>query len=436
MATYRLSVKLISRSSGRSATAAAAYRAGERIVDERTGEIFDYRRRSDVLDRAILAPRGSPEWVRNRTALWNAAEAAERRKDAQIAREIQVSLPHELSLKGNRALLRAFIKEQLTDRGMVTDVAIHAAHRGSDERNIHAHILLTTREMTSEGFGSKTRAWNDRALLETWRAEWGRHVNRALELARVRARVDHRSYAERGIDREPEPKQGYVATKMERQGRHSHAGDDRRAAKSRNAERDRFHDERRRVDEEVRKEKNHRQAERDHDQRHQESSDRPHTEACGGSIGSTNRPRWQTWREHVLSEAYAREMQGSRLARFWRIERTARGLAFENARGWFEDQGERVVARDGNDLEIRGMLDVAAAKGWSELTFSGSDGFKRRAMAEALDRGFTIATRGRDAKLLRSVKEDRQSRSGATHAAHDYRQSGRVERDADYERER
>ncbi len=434
MATYRLSVKLISRSSGRCATAAAAYRAGERIVDARTGEIFDYRRRSDVLDRAILAPRGSPEWVRNRTALWNAAEGAERRKDAQIAREIQVSLPHELSLKANRMLLHAFIKEQLTDRGMVADVAIHAAHRGSDERNIHAHVLLTTREITSEGFGRKTRAWNDRALLETWRAEWERHVNRALELARVRGRVDHRSYAERGIDREPEPKQGYVATKMERQGRRSHAGDGRRAAKSRNAERDRFHDERHRVDEEVRKERHRRQADRNHDERHRGSSHASEAEAGGGSVGSTDRPRWRTWREEMLSGAYAREMQGSRLARFWRIERTTRGLAFENARGWFEDQGERVIARDGNDLEIRGMLDVAAAKGWSELTLTGSNNFKRRAMAEALDRGFTIAAKGRDAKLLRSVEEECRSRSHRT--APGYRQVDRSERSADYERDR
>jgi hypothetical protein len=102
-------------------------------------------------------------------------------------------------------------------------------------------------------------------------------------------------------------------------------------------------------------------------------------------------------------------MRGTALARFWRIERTRDGLAFENARGRFVDRGERVVARDGNDVEVRGMLDVAAAKGWTELTFTGEEAFKRRGMAAALERGFAVRAEGRDAELLREVAAERDS---------------------------
>lgn len=387
VATYRLSAKLISRSEGRSATGAAAYRSGERIVDERTGEVFDYTRRGDVLHRETLAPPHAPAWVRDREQLWNVVEAAEKRKDAQVAREIQVSLPHELPLDRQRELLRAWVSEQLVARGMVADVAIHAAHKGGDERNVHAHVLLTTRTITPEGFAGKERGWNDRALLEEWRASWERHLNRALEREQVAERVDHRSYATRGLDREPEPKQGPVATQMERTGRRSHAGNDRRAARERNAERERLRAEQRRLDQQLREE----------ERRRERAEQQP-------GIGTPEIPGWQRWREQVLSEAYARDLQGSRLARFWRIERTRAGLAFENARGRFEDQGSAIVAREGNEAEIRGMLDLAGVKGWRELTFTGSDAFKREAMAAALERGFTVRADGRDAELLREAE--------------------------------
>ncbi len=394
MATYRLSAKLISRSEGRSATGAAAYRSGERLVDERTGEVFDYRRRGDVLDRSILAPTSAPAWGQERERLWNAVERAEKRKDAQVAREIQVSLPYELTLAAQRELLHGWVGEQLVARGMVADIAIHAAHKGGDARNVHAHILLTTRTITPEGFAGKDRSWNDRAVLEEWRSSWEQHLNRALERARVAERVDHRSYAQRGIDREPEPKQGPVATRMERGGRRSYAGDDRRAARARNAERERLRAEERRVEQEQREEERRRAAAREPER---DVDARP-------GIGAAEVPGWQRWREQVLTEAYAREMEGSRLARFWRIERTQAGLAFENARGRFEDRGSEIVARAGNAMEIRGMLDLAEVKGWQELTVSGSEAFKREAMAAALDRGLTIRAEGRDAELLREVE--------------------------------
>ncbi|TWB09324.1 MobA/MobL family protein [Nitrospirillum amazonense] len=237
MATYRLEAKIIGRSHGRSATAAAAYRAAVRIDDERTGQSFDYTRKQGVLHSEIMAPAGTPAWMYDRVQLWNAVEKVEKRKDSQLARDILMSLPHELTHEQRVDLVREFVATEFVAQGMIADVAIHAPDRQGDDRNHHCHILLTMRELTGEGFGKKVRAWNDTEQLEQWRADWAEVVNRHLERHGHHARVDHRSLADQGIDREPEPKQGPVATEMERQGRESHAGNDRRAVQARNAER-------------------------------------------------------------------------------------------------------------------------------------------------------------------------------------------------------
>ena len=239
MATYVCSAQLIKRSEGRSATAAAAYRAGERIEDERSQQTHDYSARSGVVHTEIIAPDHAPDWAHDRIKLWNAAEKAERRKDAQVAREILFSLPHELTHEQQRDLLRAYSRDQFAARGMVADLAIHEPHRDGDKRNHHAHVMLTMREFDGEQFAAtKQRDWNKTEQLKTWRREWADYANRALERAGIEARIDHRSLVDQGIDREPEPKLGPMATQMEREGRRSHAGDDLRAVWERNAERE------------------------------------------------------------------------------------------------------------------------------------------------------------------------------------------------------
>jgi ATP-dependent exoDNAse (exonuclease V) alpha subunit len=237
MATYRLEAQIIGRSQGRAATASAAYRAAGRVDDERTGQVFDYTRRRGVLYAEIMAPERTPAWMLDRAQLWNAVEAVEKRKDAQLAREVLLSLPHELTQEQRRDLVREFVRSEFVGQGMIADIAIHAPHRQGDARNYHAHILLTTRELAGDGFGKKARAWNDTAQLEQWREHWALTVNSHLERAGHAARVDHRSNEAQGLDREPEPKQGPVATKMERAGHPSHAGDDRRAVQERNEQR-------------------------------------------------------------------------------------------------------------------------------------------------------------------------------------------------------
>jgi hypothetical protein len=193
MAIYHLRASMISRSQGRSATAASAYRVAERIEDRRTGLVFDYAARGGVDHTEILAPDHAPDWVHRRGELWNRVEESETRKNSQVAREVRVALPAELTHAARVELVRDFAQEQFVDRGMIADIALHAPGRDGDDRNHHAHILLTTREIGSDGFTTKNRDWNKVEVLEGWREAWARDSNAALERAGIEDRVDHRT---------------------------------------------------------------------------------------------------------------------------------------------------------------------------------------------------------------------------------------------------
>lgn len=218
MADYHLSIKTVSRSAGRSATAAAAYRAGCEIVDARTGECHDYSRKRGVLSATLIVPPGAPEWAHDRAALWNAAEASEKRKNSTVAREFEIALPHELTHEQRQQLAHEFAREIMQRHGCVVDVAIHAPSDGSDPRNQHAHLLCSTRRLTPDGFGEKTRELDDLKTGEVtyWRERWAQLANQHLERAGHTARIDHRSLAEQGIDREPTRHLGPAATGFER----------------------------------------------------------------------------------------------------------------------------------------------------------------------------------------------------------------------------
>lgn len=220
MAIYHLSVKAITRSAGRSATAAAAYRAGCEIADERTGAIHDYTRKGGVASADIVLPDGAPEWATDRAKLWNAAELAEKRKDACVAREFEVALPSELSSPERRRLALDFARDMANREGCAVDVAIHAPGRGGDNRNHHAHILRTTRKVETDGLGAKLdteKAGRKRSDdLEAVRAKWAELVNARLRENGIAARVDHRSLEAQGIDREPTQHLGPAASGFER----------------------------------------------------------------------------------------------------------------------------------------------------------------------------------------------------------------------------
>lgn len=244
MAVYHLSVKPISRGSGRSAVAAAAYRSGERLTNERDGQTHDYSRRHGVEHTEVMTPDNAPDWMQDRGKLWNAVETVEKRKDARLSREVEIALPRELTPGQRVELVREFVRSEFVGRGMVADVAIHCPTASDGREQPHAHIMLTTREIVPQGFGAKVRDWDRTDALEGWRERWAEHQNQALERAGLGERVDHRTLEaqraaalgiandntrtepERAIaskraaelDREPQPKIGVAAAGMERRG--------------------------------------------------------------------------------------------------------------------------------------------------------------------------------------------------------------------------
>jgi len=226
MASYHLSVKTVSRATGRSGPGAAAYRTASRIVCERDGTVHDYTRRHGVDAAFVVAPAGA-EWAQDRAALWNAVEAAEKRKDAKVAREYELALPHELGREARHHLARSFAEEVVARFGVVADVAVHEPGREGDQRNWHAHVLTTTREVSAEGLGAKTRALDVKQTsgpaIEQLREVWAGQVNQALERARVAERVDHRSFARQGREQVAEQHMGVAATAMERRAERGHA---------------------------------------------------------------------------------------------------------------------------------------------------------------------------------------------------------------------
>lgn len=220
MAIFHLSVKTVSRSAGRSATAAAAYRAGAKIVDVRTGEIHDYTRKGGVLSSEIFCPYGSPAWAGDRAALWNAIEQAETRKNSTVAREFVIALPGELSDEERRRLAYDFAREIVDRHQCAAEVSIHEPSKGGDDRNYHAHILLSTRRLTREGFSEKTRELDYRKTGEVdyWRQRFADLQNERLLAVGSESRVDHRSLEAQGIDRTPSRHLGPAVTEMERRG--------------------------------------------------------------------------------------------------------------------------------------------------------------------------------------------------------------------------
>lgn len=193
-------MKTISRSQGRSATAAAAYRSGEHLHDDRQGIVFDYRRKEHIRNTAVFAPDGTPPNLLDRATLWNTAEAAEKRRDALVARELELALPRELTHGQQAALVSAFINEQIVSRGLIADVAIHDATADDGREQPHVHVLFNDRAVDPDEPTAlarrKTRDFNRRDGIEALRQAWESHANRALETAGRTERIDRRSLAD------------------------------------------------------------------------------------------------------------------------------------------------------------------------------------------------------------------------------------------------
>jgi hypothetical protein len=247
MAIYHFSAQVISRGKGQSAIASASYRSGERLVDEKTGEVKFYKREVQP-ESMILAPSHAPEWATNRQRLWSEVEAIEKNWNSQLAREINIALPRELTNEQQKELICDFAQKEFVDRGMVADVAIHR----DDPENPHAHIMLTIRKFEEDGqWGSKKKReyildekgevardqkgqkkfitvpqtdWDKKETLEHWREEWANHANNALEKYGFKDRISHLSHEERGLEQLPTIHLGHVAHAMEKKGIQSERG--------------------------------------------------------------------------------------------------------------------------------------------------------------------------------------------------------------------
>lgn len=225
MAIYHLHVKVIQRSKGKNIVSSAAYRRAARLFDEKEQKYWDYTKKLDVIHSEIIVPDNAPAWAKELVAihqtdptlaaekLWNGVEAVEKRVDAQLAREVEFALPIELDQQQNILLAREFIHDQFVLRGMIADWNVHW-----DEGNPHVHVMLSMREILEDGFGKRVIAWNNRALVNEWRAKWAEYANFHLRLHQQNVKIDHRSYQEQGIDLIPSLHQGKAVSDMERRG--------------------------------------------------------------------------------------------------------------------------------------------------------------------------------------------------------------------------
>lgn len=229
-----LHIKTISRSQSRttigaaayrsgSVVASAAYRSGEKIKDERYGKTHDFRQKENVLHSEIITPEGAPDWMKDRESLWNEVEAGEKRKDAQLAKEVVLTLPRNLSPEQHTGVVRNFIKENITSRGLVADFAIHSPDASDGGKNPHSHVMFTLRPVKGDGFGKKQSGYLDgkldsKATLQQFRESYQGILNKASEKADSAQRFDLRSLKAKGIDRQPQLKIGPKVKYLEKRG--------------------------------------------------------------------------------------------------------------------------------------------------------------------------------------------------------------------------
>ena len=249
IAIFHAPIKIIQRSKGRSAVATAAYRSGTKLTNGWDGLTYDYTKKRDIVHSEIMLPAHAPPEFADRSTLWNSVELNEKAKDSQLAREIEVALPVELSRDEQLKLIRAYVRDTFVNAGMCADFALHDKGDG----NPHAHIMLTIRPLTPSGqWGAKCRKvydlddhgqripdvkggwknhredttdWNDHGKAEVWRAVWADYANHALEANGRPERIDHRSYKRQGIDKIPTIHMGAAATRMEQRGIQTYKGD-------------------------------------------------------------------------------------------------------------------------------------------------------------------------------------------------------------------
>ena len=243
MAICHISVSIISRGKGKSAVSAAAYRAGEMITSDYDGRIHNYLRRRGIIHKEIILPKYAPLKYKKRSELWNSAEMIERYKTAQLAREVVIALPVELTREQNIALSREYVQNNFVDAGMCADVCVHDTGEG----NPHAHIMLTMRPIEVDGsWGQKSKSvngrkipsvdWSEQSKVEEWRKAWADIQNEYLKKLNLKVKVDHRSYERQGKYQVPTIHLGPSAFRLEKRGIRTVRGEYNRKAQETNKE--------------------------------------------------------------------------------------------------------------------------------------------------------------------------------------------------------
>ncbi|WP_390913621.1 Ti-type conjugative transfer relaxase TraA [Pseudosulfitobacter sp. SM2401] len=218
MAIYHLHVKVIGRAAGSSAVASAAYRAASRLRDDRIERSHDFTAKRGVVHSEVLLPETAPDAWSDREQLWNAVEAVEVRRDAQLAREVEFAIPREMSKAEGIALARDFVQSEFVDQGMIADLNVHWDRGADGLPKPHAHVMLTMRSVDEDGFGKKVRDWNSTGMVERWRERWATLANERLAELDIDARIDHRSLEDQGIALEPQSQIGAPAQRIAGEG--------------------------------------------------------------------------------------------------------------------------------------------------------------------------------------------------------------------------
>lgn len=438
-----------SRSTGFNAVHGAAYRAGERLEDA-NGNVYDYTRRQlarEVASTFIVTP-GASDWPQRagREALWQAAEAAENRKNSVPAYELELSVPHEMPRELQLEMLHEFAAEFSKANNVAIDVALHVPHEPDqapkeagagakkprdevDSRNHHAHLLIGSRVLTETGFGEKLRWLADNrdigaAKILHWRARWADIENKYLAKAGIATRVSPLSYKELGIDVEPTQHEGRRARYGEKRGLRSDVVAKNKAKKTPDrkakieaveipddyatprAELLRQRDE---IDAELRRLEDAEERELIAAKRRKQAAlpaPKPAPRPQMPAIAPADDEVQQEWLERRVQNRLPRypnaaEPDVRALARYWRDNRLPNGAwEYINKAGRVVDAGDRITADHGNGVEIDAMIRLAKAKAWSVIQFTGPDDFKSRAMAAALRAGLEVTTTGHDAEIL------------------------------------
>lgn len=415
MATAFGVIQSINRKTGRTPQAAAAYRAGCRLVDSLTGQVHDFSRKRGVTRSEIVVPEGCG-WAKDRQRLWDAAGDADQRKNATTAREWLGALPHELSHIGRVAITDEFARYLVQQHGVAIDWSIHAPDKkpvqGEEARNWHVHMLFTSRRVTPEGMGEKTRELDTRATaseaVEGMRKEWERIVNKYLELEAVDNRIAMQSYARQGVHKVGQPKIGQHATALERVGVETEVVRNIKRLSEYNSnyrvEGRQLVKERGQINKEIEKMRLSKYNTPSNENQDKWADGKP--PRVGYAVPADDDPRkpkkkgWKkeysesdrkAWRTAKLSEHYDTDMAHvAEMVRRHKIEQDAVSLQL-NDYTWIKDTKDRIEIYGAvTDDSINAMCDLAEAKGWTKVNVYGDDDFKARAYLEHRLRGIEV----------------------------------------------